>query len=213
MYFQHPPRIKDPMTAQQILSRILAHGRGWVFTPKAFADLGDPRAAGVVLGRLVAKGKIRRLTQGLYDYPKAHPRIGVLSPDPDAIARALAGSERIRLLPAGAYAANLLRLSEQVPAKIVFLTDGPTRIVRVGRQEIRFRRTTPRNMATSGRISGTVIQALRYLGKANITPERIATLRTSLKPGDRRALLKDSLLAPAWIRPHLHSVAEGVRHA
>jgi hypothetical protein len=162
---------------------------------------------------LVAQGKIRRLTQGLYDYPKAHPRIGVLSPDPDAIARALVGSERIRLLPSGAYAANLLRLSEQVPAKIVFLTDGPTRIVKVGRQEIRFRRTTPRNMATSGRISGAVIQALRYLGKANITPERIATLRTLLKAGDRRALLKDSLLAPAWMRPHLHSVAKGVRNA
>jgi len=89
MYFNIRPD-QRPMTAQQILSRILAHGRGWVFTPKAFADLGDPRAAGVVLGRLVAKGKIRRLTQGLYDYPKAHPRIGVLSPDPDAIARALA---------------------------------------------------------------------------------------------------------------------------
>ncbi len=213
MYFQHSARIEPAMATQAILSRILAHGRGWVFTPKAFADQGDPRAVGVVLGRLVAQGKIRRLTRGLYDYPKMHPRIGALSSDPDAIARALAGSERIRLLPSGAYAANLLRLSEQVPAKIVFLTDGPTRLVKVGRQEIRFRRTTPRNLATSGRISGTVIQALRHLGKANITPERIATLRAVLKVHDRKAILKDSLLAPAWMRPHLHAVAEDTRHA
>lgn len=68
----------------------------------------------------------------MYDFPKEHPVLGLLAPPPDAITRALAGRDRTRLQPAGAYAANILGLSEQVPAKAVFLTDGPSRTVKVG---------------------------------------------------------------------------------
>jgi hypothetical protein len=100
-----------------------------------------------------------------------------------------------------------------VPAKIVFLTDGPTRLVKVGRQEIRFRRTTPRNLETSGRLSGTVIQALRHVGKDHITPERMTTLRTVLTDADRKSLLNDSQFAPAWMRPQLRAIAESPPHA
>ncbi len=100
-----------------------------------------------------------------------------------------------------------------MPAKIVFLTDGPTRLVKIGRQEIRFRRTTPRNLETSGRLSGTVIQALRHVGKDNITPERMTTLRTVVKDADRKSLLNDSQCASAWMRPQLRAIAEAPAHA
>jgi hypothetical protein len=88
----------------------------------------------------------------------------------------MAGRDRIRIQPAGAYAANLLHLSEQVPAKAVFLTDGPSRRLKVGVNEIVLKRTTPRAMAAAGRISGLLFQALKYLGKANVTMERMALL-------------------------------------
>ena len=42
----------------------------------------------------------------------------------EAAAKALQSRDASRLQPTGAYAANLLGLSEQVPAKIVFMTDG-----------------------------------------------------------------------------------------
>jgi len=51
---------------------------------------------------------------GVYDFPKAHPVLGPLQPSAEAVARALAGRDRTRLQPAGAYAANALSLSEQV---------------------------------------------------------------------------------------------------
>ena len=107
-----------------VVSRIYGHGRGWVFTPKEFTDMIDPRKVGVILGRFVSEGKIRRLARGLYDYPKVHSELGTLLPSAEDIVKAIAGRDRIRLLPSGAYAANLLGLSEQVPAKVVFLTDG-----------------------------------------------------------------------------------------
>ena len=103
--------------------------------------------------------------EGLYDYPRQHPKLGELAPTPEQIAQALAGKEASRIQPSGAYAANLLGLTEQVPAQAIFLTDATTGRVRVGRQEIILNQTTPKNMATAGRVSGLVIQALRYLGK------------------------------------------------
>ncbi len=134
--------------------------------------------------------------------------LGRLSPAADVIARALAGRDRTRLQPTGAYAANVLGLSEQVPAKVVFLTDGPSRTVKIGSTTIQLRRTTPRNMAAADRLSGLVIQALRELGENHLTPARIAHLKRILPAPKRRELLNDLSLAPAWMHPIFRQIAE-----
>ncbi|MEX0613628.1 MAG: DUF6088 family protein [Pirellulales bacterium] len=199
---------KSPQSVDsQVLSRIRWVGRGSVFVPGDFLDLGSRQAVDLVLHRLAKKGMIRRLARGLYDFPKQHPVLGFLSPSADTVARAMAGRDRTRLQPAGAYAANALGLSEQVPAKAVFLTDGPSRSVKVGPMTIQLRRTTPRNMAAAGRLSGLVIQALRELGKKHVTPTRIEHLKRTLPADKRRELLKDLKLAPAWMHPILRELA------
>jgi hypothetical protein len=145
------------------------------------------------------RGVIRRLGRGLYDYPRTHPELGPLSPDPDAVAKALARSQATRIQPSGAYAANLLGLSEQVPARIVYLTDGASRRVRLGAQEILLKRTTPKRMAAAGRTSGTVIQALKFIGQDRVSNRHVATLRRRLSEGEKRQLLRDRVYAPAWM--------------
>jgi hypothetical protein len=192
-----------------ILSRIYGSGRGSVLTPGRFLDLGSRDAVDKVLSRLVQKGVIRRLARGLYDYPEHHPIMGILAPSPDAIARALAGKQGIRLQPSGAYAANRLGLSTQVPARIVYLTDGPSRTVRVGNQEIRLQRTTPRSMGPADRISGLVIQALRHLGQKHVDDAVIQTLQRKLSDQDKKRLIKDIACAPAWVGKHLRKIARG----
>ncbi|MDD5170573.1 MAG: DUF6088 family protein [Syntrophales bacterium] len=192
-----------------ILSRIYGSGRGSVFTPGRFLDLGSRDAVDKVLSRLVQKGTIRRLARGLYDYPEHHPVMGILAPSPDAIARALAGRQGIRLQLSGAYAANRLGLSTQVPARIVYLTDGPSRTIRVGNQEIRLQRTTPRNMGPADRISGLVIQALRHLGQKHVDDAVILTLQRKLNNQERKCLIRDIAYAPAWVGKHLREIAQG----
>jgi hypothetical protein len=192
----------------RILARIRGSGRGSVLVPGDFLDIGSREAIDLALHRLARKGTIRRLARGLYDFPKHHEVLGFLSPTADVIARALAGRDRTRLQPAGAYAANTLGLSEQVPAKAVFLTDGPTRTVKIGAMTIQLRRTTPRNMAAAGRLSGLVIQAFRELGKDHVTPVRIEHLKRTLPIGKRRELVKDLKLAPAWMHPIIRELAE-----
>ncbi len=201
-------------TEPAILRRIRGSGKGWCFTPTDFADLGGTVAVLTALHRLTKRGIIRRLAQGLYDFPRTHAELGALSPDPDTVAEAIARSRSIRVQPAGAYAANLLGLSEQVPARIVFLTDGAPRRIRFRNQEIVLRRTTPRNMVTAGRISGTVIQALRYIGKDRITSAHRQTLLRRLSVVEKQQLLKDRVNAPGWMRPLLEEIGgEGQSHA
>jgi hypothetical protein len=192
----------------RLLARIQGRGRGAVLVPGDFLDLGSRQAVDVTLHRLAKKGTIRRLARGLYDYPKEHPVLGTLSPSADAIAKALAGRDRTRIQPAGAYAANVLGLSEQVPAKAEFLTDGPSRTVRVGNTTIQLRRTTPKNMAAAGKLSGLVVQALRALGEQHVSPDRIEHLRRTIPAEKRRELLKNLAVAPAWMHPILRRVAE-----
>ena len=191
----------------KLKSRIYGSGRGSAFTPNDFLDIGRRDAVDKALSRLAVKGTVRRLARGLDEYPREHPELGLLSPDIEKVAKALAGKDRIRLQPAGAYATNLLGLSEQVPAKVVFLTDGPSRTVKIGRQEILLRRTTPRNMAAAARLSGLLMQAFRHLGKEHITPARMEHLKRTFPAKERGLLLKDLRLAPAWMHPLFRELA------
>jgi len=161
-----------------------------------------------VLSRPVLKGTLRRLSRGLYDYPRKDPDLGNLSPTVDAIAKALKGRDRIRLQPSVGYAANLLGLSEQVPIKIVFLTDGPARRVQFGKQVIILKHTTPRSMTTAGRVSGLVIQALRHIGMKNVDDAMVFRLRKKLSEEDKAKLIKDIRHAPAWIAAIMRQLAE-----
>jgi hypothetical protein len=204
--------MNSPYKSTQVIepkarSIIFGHGGGWVFTPRDLARLGDPRSVGMALTRLARKGIIRQLARGLYDYPIDHPSFGRIPPSADAVAKALAKRDASRLQPMGAYAANILGLSEQVPTRIVFLTDGPSRKVKFGQQEIVLKRTTPRNMATAGRKSGTIIQALRHIGQRNVNDRTLTILKRQLSKQDRAQLQKDLHYAPRWVADIMRQLA------
>jgi hypothetical protein len=191
----------------KILNKIKRNKDRTVFTPGDFLDLGSRIAVDQALHRLVKAGKLRRLARGLYDVPRVDPEIGSLSPTIEAIVEALKGRDHIRMQASGGYAANLLGLSDQVPVKVVFLTDGPSRRLQVGGLVIVMKRTTPKNMATAGRVSGLVIQALRHLGQRHVDGSIIQRLRARLSATDRQTLRRDARFAPAWIAAIMKQVA------
>ncbi len=92
--------------------------------------------------------------------------------------------------------------------KLAFLTDGVSRTVHVGNQSILLKHTTPRNMATAGRISGLVIQALRHFKRAHIDGQVVAALRAKLTTEDKAVLLADASLAPVWIADVMRRIAQ-----
>jgi hypothetical protein len=193
-----------------ILERIRKQGRGKVFIPKDFLDLGSRDAADQSLSRLTRSGTIERLGRGLYHYPRMNERLGIpLAPDLDEIAEALARQTGSRGVPSGAVAANRLGLSPQVPAKPVYLTDGRTRQVRVGNMTIQIRHAAPKELPAGTRMSAMVFQALRYLGQAAVDDQVIARLRRALSAGQKRELLRDARCTTDWIASVVRRVAEG----
>jgi hypothetical protein len=193
----------------KVLARIKRHDAGWVFSAADFRDLGSPTAIRLALLRHSRRGTIRKAARGLYHRPRHLLRIGEIGPSTDAVVQAIARRDAVRYQPTGAYAANLLGLSDQVPARPVFLTDGRNRAIQLGRLTVTFRRTTPRNMATAGTISGLVIQALRFMGQRHIDDSSIAILRRRLRPADRQRLAKDAVHAPAWVAAVMLKVSTG----
>jgi Family of unknown function (DUF6088) len=130
-----------------------------VFSPRHFDGVGNPDAIRQALSRLVKAGTIRRIRRGLYDLPRQHPIIGQTAPDIMATVRALMDGSQAQWQFSGAYAANALGLSDQVPAKIVILTNGVPRRVSLGKLTLVFRRAAPRNLLGAGQPAGLAIQA------------------------------------------------------
>lgn len=194
-------------TKKQILERIIKNGEGWTFTPASFADIADPRVIGVVLGRLTKEEKIQRIARGLYSFPKQHPKFGALHPEIQEIVEAIARKDNLRVIASGAYAANLLGLSEQVPAKIVFLTDGKSRKVKIGKSTIELKKASPKQLSLAGTEAGIVIQALRYIGKNYLDKTLSKKLGEKLSTKTKKTLLSHLAVVPAWMRPVLKEIS------
>jgi hypothetical protein len=196
-------------TQDKILDRIRRLGRGKVFIPKDFLDLGSRAAADQSLSRLVKSGAIQRLGRGLYHYPRVNERLGIpLGPDPDEIAEALARQTGSRVVPSGAVAANRLGLSTQVPARPVYLTDGRTRQVRVDGVVIQVRHTAPKELPVGSRTSAMVLQALRHLGQAAVDDRVVSRVRRALSAPQRRELLRDARYTTDWIAAVVRKIAQ-----
>jgi hypothetical protein len=132
----------------------------------------------------------------------------MLSPSVDEIAKAVAERNGARIQPAGAYAANLIGLSEQVPGRVVFLTDGPSSKIRVGKLEISFRKTTVKNMFAAGSKEALVIQAFKFMKEKHINKTMLNTTRKFLRGTSKKDFEKNIKYAPQWIRKLLFDLME-----
>src|ERR1022692_5301578 len=160
-----------------IVARIERLGNGKAFSAKDFLNIASRGSIDMALSGLAREGTIRRIRRGLYDMPKVNAALGgELSPDIDEAARAIARRQRWKIVPEGAWAANLLGLSTQVPSKITYLTDGPNNELLIGRRSIHFKHARPKAMAGLEGKFALVVQALRYIGKQGIGPSEIEKL-------------------------------------
>ncbi len=184
----------------KVFDKIRKAKRGTVLFPEDFDEFGSSEAVRITLHRLVKAKEIVRVAQGIYVRPKTSKFIGTILPSAENIASALAKRDRAKTIPTGSYALNALGLSTQVPMKIVLLTDGSSRIVKVGKRTIKFKKTTPKNLLAKGEISRLVIQALKEIGKGNQTLDEEKRIVELLKKEDRKNLLFDIKLAPEWIK-------------
>jgi len=172
-------------------------------------DLGTRSAVDQALTRLVQQKKIMRVGRGLYAWPQFSTFLkDNVPPSVDALAHAWARQNGLRIIPFGAYAANLLGLSTQVPAKYVYYTNGRTQQIRLGGSDVRFLNRGPKTMEVKGSLTAHIFQALRYLGKNRVSPDVIARLRRLTRPQDRADIKRNLKHATAWMKPILKNVLQ-----
>jgi hypothetical protein len=184
----------------QIKELIKKKRRGNLFFANDFKTFGNGDAIRQSLSRLYRDEFIIRLSYGIYLYPKISKRIGIVYPSIEDIAKAIAKREKARLIPTGAYALNKLGLSTQVPMKVVFLTDGAPRIIKVGKKAtIRLKKTIAKYLSFNGNITTLAIVALKEIGKGNVTESEIKKIKEALTHETGENIAHDATLAPEWI--------------
>jgi len=103
--------------------------------------------------------------------------------------------------------ANLLGLTNQVPAKVIYDTDGYSRVLTIDGITVRFRHVPPKVMRWTGKHGAPVVQALRWLGPyASKDPDVIPILRRVLPDYVKLDLSQGIRYMPAWMRPIVHDV-------
>ena len=187
-------------TEDKIERKIKALKSGTIVFIEDFQEYGNPGAVKVALHRLVKKGILASIARGIYAKPMFSKLLNKdIMPSAEEVAIAIAKRDRARILPTGAYAQNALGLSTQVPLRIVYLTDGSPRKIKIGKRTIQFKKTTPKNLALKGKISKLVVQALKEIGKGKATPHELEKIQHLLLKEDKQDLKHDIALAPQWI--------------
>lgn len=183
----------------KIENKIKSMKRGSIVFPSTFDDIGNVEIVKKSLLRLENKKFLVRLAHGIYLYPKQDKLLGDLHPSIEEIANAIAERDKARIIPTGTTALNKLGLSTQIPMNIVFLTDGAPRVIVVGKRTIKFKRTSPKNLAVKGEITNLIIQALKEIGKDNLTAEQLEKIKIHLVKEKQEIIEHDAKLAPVWI--------------
>jgi len=184
----------------KIIKKIKKARRGTLFFGDAFTSIGSPETIRRTLSRLVESGELDRVAPGIFVRPQIDSIIGKITPTIEDITKAIAKRDKARIVPTGVYALNRLGLSTQVPMKIVYLTDGSARKIKVGNYTVSFVRTSPRNVAAIGKISRLAIQALKSIGKDNVTQREIEHIENVLLNEKKTYLEHDLRIAPEWIK-------------
>jgi len=190
----------------QIETRIKKKGRGNLFFARDFAALGTGDAIRKALQRIEKSGLIVRVAYGIYCYPKFNTLKFIDDkyslPTIEEIAYAIAKRDKIRIVPTAAHALNALGLSTQVPMNIVFITDGASRRIKVGKgRGILFKHTSEiRNLSYKSDLLMLINSALREIGEGRVSQEQKDIIKEKMQFVSQKELENDIKLMPIWVR-------------
>jgi hypothetical protein len=195
-------------TVNKIENEIKRRRRGKIYFADDFTSFGTSEAIKKALLRFEKSGMLIRLAHGIYLYPSIDIRLGlgVLYPSVETIAKEIARRDKARIVPTGLYALNVLGLSTQIPANIVFHTDGAPRKIKIYNQLITFKHVVPKNLAYKSEALMLVVSALKEIGEHSISENDIIIVQEVLSNETKANILNDINLAPIWIRKKIQQM-------
>ena len=193
---------------------ISGHGRGWSFSSNDLIKKFERQQIDNVLSDLVKEKKIRRVSRGIYDYPKYSELLQKeLSPDIEQVARAIGRKFNWRIEVSGESALNILNLSTQIQAKYIYLSDGPNKSYKLFNDvEIEFKKSVLKDIGFKYKESSLIVQALKSLGKEHISDEIIKKIKEQIEPKMYEKILKDTQSTTVWVYEIIKQICKGDSH-
>ena len=192
--------MKRPDYLNQIRGNIEKAENGSVFVSTDFTDITDKKTVNMGLIRLADEGLIKKILFGVYYKPEFSKLLGeAVAPSPNKVAHALARNFGWTIVPCGDTALNLLGLSTQVPSQWIYVSDGAYKEYTFDNTTIKFKRTTNKEISKVSYKTALTIQALKALGKENITEQVILRLKKILTDEEKEKMLAESKSATSWV--------------
>ena len=195
----------------KIRNQIKGDEAGALYFISDFAEHGNDVFISRVLSECVNDGLLLRIANGIYCKP-IETRFGPLFPSVEELVKAIARRDNAQILPTGETAQNQLGLSTLVPMNSVYLTSGSARKLVLRGRTVTLKRSVPRNFACKNDFMAALIQALKSIGKANLTEEHMSTIVGLLKEHLDDATYADDLkTAPIWVRKMLSEIIRNIK--
>lgn len=204
-----------PFTKNSLESKILrsiqGHGKGWCFSHADFAGLGSRKAIDMVILRLTKRNVVRRILRGLYEYPRYSKLLEKeMGTGIDQAAHAIARKYDWTVQASSATAQNYLGLSDQVPGRYEYLSNGPSKEYALGGTSIFFRKTKIRESNFKHRNSSLIVQALKGYGSEDKVPqESISILKERIPEHLWPIILKDTSKVTGWVFKIIREIFSG----
>ena len=195
----------------KIRNQIKSDEAGTLYFISDFAEHGNDVFISRVLSECVNDGLLLRIAKGIYCKP-IETRFGPLFPSVKELVEAIARRDNAQVLPTGETAQNQLGLSTQVPMNSVYLTTGSARKLFLRGRTVTLKRSVPRNFACKNDFMAALIQALKSIGKDNLTEEHKSTIAGLLKEHlDDATYVDDLKTAPIWVRKMLSEIIHNIK--
>ena len=181
-----------------------------VFFANDFLDIASNATVRQILKRLADERKIQRIIDGFYYNPRYSELIGEYEAvSIHELALAIARKYNWNIAPYSSTALNVLGLSTQVPTHYKYISSGRYKEYKIGDTVLEFKKVNPGEIANMSLKTATVIQAIKSLGKENITNEVIQKIRKNLSEKERIDLMNEAKSVPAWVYEVIREISEG----
>lgn len=194
---------------EKISDRINSFEANKVFFANDFLDITSNATVRQILKRLTDEDKIKRVIDGFYYNPRYSELIGEYEAvSIHKLALAIARKYNWNIAPYNSTALNLLGLSTQVPTHYKYISSGRYKEYKIEGIVLEFKKVNPGEIANMSLKTATVIQAIKSLGKENITSEVTQKIRENLTEKERTDLMNESKSVPAWIYEVIREICE-----
>jgi len=183
---------------------------GTIFVISDFSDLADYNVIKMSLSRLTESGLIRRILRGVYEYPEYSNLLNeYVAPSPHKVALALARNYGWTIIPNGDTALNQLGLSTQVPAKWIYVSDGPYKKYNFDKTTICFKHTANKDISNLSYKSALLVQAIKAIGKERLDDAKIKKMSKLLTDDEKTAILKEGKYMTTWVYEIMKKICNG----